>query len=307
MSEKLKNTRTILILQGIPASGKTYFAKKWVNEDPEHRIRFNNDDIRHMLGKYWVPSREKIVERLKVGFFSNAMFSGYDIVVDNMNLNLRELEYIENLVLEWNKDHDISKYKTEYKQFFNVSLKTCIERDSKRDNKIGADVITGIYKRYREYMAKEHAKENALLSNTFNQQDLQEVILVDMDNTLTYNLSGRKWWGEPEKVLLDTPNFPMISLLKGREDIIIVTGREMTDDMVKYSKEWLHEQGIKPIKYYGRSIGDYRPGPDVKRDIYKQYIECSYYTKAVFEDNSACVEMWRDLGLMCLQNNNNNI
>ena len=297
----------ILILQGIPGSGKTYFAKKWVNEDPEHRIRFNNDDIRHMLGKYWVPSREKIVERLKVGFFSNAMFSGYDIVVDNMNLNLRELEYIENLVLEWNKDHDISKYKTEYKQFFNVSLETCIERDSLRETKIGAEVITGIYKRYKEYMSKEHAKENDKKSNYYNLHELPEVVLVDMDNTLTYNLSGRKWWGEPEKVLDDTPNYPMINLLKGRKNIIIVTGREMTDDMVKYSKEWLHENGIEPIAYFGRPTDDFRPGPDVKRDTYLKHIKGNYYIQAVFEDNTACVEMWRDLGLMCLQNNNNNI
>jgi hypothetical protein len=32
-----------------------------VHEDPEHRIRFNNDDIRNMLGDYWVPNREKVV------------------------------------------------------------------------------------------------------------------------------------------------------------------------------------------------------------------------------------------------------
>ena len=61
------NTRTILVLQGIPASGKSCFAKKWVEEYPEERVRFNNDDIRNMLGKYWVPGkREKwMVEQLK--------------------------------------------------------------------------------------------------------------------------------------------------------------------------------------------------------------------------------------------------
>lgn len=51
----------IILCRGIQGSGKTTWAKQWVLEDPEHRVRFNNDDIRNMLGKYWVPSREEIV------------------------------------------------------------------------------------------------------------------------------------------------------------------------------------------------------------------------------------------------------
>ena len=44
--------KTILILRGSQGSGKTTFAKEWVNKDPESRVRFNRDDIRNMLGKY---------------------------------------------------------------------------------------------------------------------------------------------------------------------------------------------------------------------------------------------------------------
>ena len=77
----------IILCRGIQGSGKTTFAKQWVLEDPEHRVRFNNDDIRNMLGKYWVPSREKLVHALKVNFIMMSMRMGYDIVIDNMNLN----------------------------------------------------------------------------------------------------------------------------------------------------------------------------------------------------------------------------
>lgn len=51
----------IILCRGIQGLGKTTWAKQWVLEDPEHRVRFNNDDIRNMLGKYWVPSREHLV------------------------------------------------------------------------------------------------------------------------------------------------------------------------------------------------------------------------------------------------------
>ena len=39
----------IVLCRGIQGSGKTTWAKQWVLEDPEHRVRFNNDDIRNML------------------------------------------------------------------------------------------------------------------------------------------------------------------------------------------------------------------------------------------------------------------
>lgn len=42
----------LLIVQGIQGSGKSTFATKWVLEDLEHRVRWNNDDFRRMLGKY---------------------------------------------------------------------------------------------------------------------------------------------------------------------------------------------------------------------------------------------------------------
>ena len=38
----------IILTQGIQGSGKTTWAKAWVAEDPEHRIRINNDDITSM-------------------------------------------------------------------------------------------------------------------------------------------------------------------------------------------------------------------------------------------------------------------
>lgn len=58
-------TRKIIICRGIQGSGKSTWAKQWCHEDPEHRIRINNDDIRNMLGDYWVTSREPMVKTIK--------------------------------------------------------------------------------------------------------------------------------------------------------------------------------------------------------------------------------------------------
>lgn len=136
----------IILCRGIQGSGKTTWAKQWVLEDPEHRVRFNNDDIRNMLGKYWVPSREHLVSDIKKDFIVSAMEFGYDIVVDNMNFNPKEIEYYENLV-----DSTLGYmncYSLEYKDFF-IPLEVCIERDSKRENPIGEEVIRKTYERYK--------------------------------------------------------------------------------------------------------------------------------------------------------------
>ena len=147
----------IILCRGIPGSGKTTWSKQWVLEDPEHRVRFNNDDIRNMLGKYWVPSREDLVRDLLNTFLWGAMSCGYDIVIDNMNLNPNELEYY-NKALDYQNnpkvevpDVDRPKYDLEFKDFF-IPLQDCIERDSKRPNPIGETVIRGIYERYRDIL-----------------------------------------------------------------------------------------------------------------------------------------------------------
>lgn len=143
----------IILCRGIQGSGKTYWAKQWALEDPEHRVRFNNDDIRNMLGKYWVPSREGLVKDLRRTFICDAMFCGLDIVIDNMNLNPKEIEYYNTILDSWNNVPDVvrPKYSIEFKDFF-TPLQECIERDSKRPNPIGEEVIRKTYERYKDIL-----------------------------------------------------------------------------------------------------------------------------------------------------------
>ena len=153
----------IILCRGIQGSGKTTFAKQWVLKDPEHRVRFNNDDIRNMLGKYWVPSREELVLDLKKKFIMSSMIAGYDIVIDNMNLNPKEVEFYKQCVEAHNQtveelrkenklnSQDDFKYELEFKDFF-TPLQECIERDSKRPNPIGEEVIKKTYEKYKDIL-----------------------------------------------------------------------------------------------------------------------------------------------------------
>lgn len=143
----------IILTRGIQGSGKSTWAKKWVEEDPEHRVRWNNDDFRRMLGPYWVPTREYVVQDTMNSFLNNAMSLEYDIVLDNMNLNPRHWDYIQGVINYANGNIGVL-YTLEFKDFFDVSLEECIERDSKRENPIGKKVITETYNRNKELIEK---------------------------------------------------------------------------------------------------------------------------------------------------------
>lgn len=152
----MENKRKLILCRGIQGSGKTFWATRYCAKDPEHRIRINNDDIRNMLGPYWVPSREDLVSHIKTKSAQHAMYSGYDIVVDNMNLNPKEVEFWSNLVKVHNETVEVLskfcfKYEIEFKDFF-IPLEECIRRDAMRPNPIGEKVIRDTWKRYKHFI-----------------------------------------------------------------------------------------------------------------------------------------------------------
>lgn len=152
--------KKLILTVGIPDSGKTFYARNFVNESPTTRIRINNDDIRNMLGPYWVPEREDLVSNTKRNIALYAIHQGYDIIVDNMNLNPKEIKFWQDIVDFHNsylKESRIEQpdrvrweYEIEFKYFLDTPLEECIRRDSLRENPIGEIVIRNIYEKYKD-------------------------------------------------------------------------------------------------------------------------------------------------------------
>lgn len=129
----------IIFVRGIPGSGKSTYARAWAEEDPEHRIRINWDDMRTMFGKYWVPSRETLVKEASITILRKAIASGFDVVIDNMNLSKSSTSDFISIAEQNHCEIEYVDFKT--------PLEVCIERDSKRANSIGSEIITDIYNR----------------------------------------------------------------------------------------------------------------------------------------------------------------
>jgi|ERR1035437_957473 predicted kinase len=134
----------LIILQGIPSSGKSTFAKQFVLESPLTRVRVNRDDIRYMLGKYWVPKREGLVSTIEYKTVQIALEEGYTVVLDATNLNEAYLKQWTLMVY-----NQFDNIRIEYKQF-PIELEEAIRRDALRENPVGEKVITNFYNKYNE-------------------------------------------------------------------------------------------------------------------------------------------------------------
>lgn len=151
--------KKIILTRGIPASSKSTWAKQEVLKDPEHSVRINRDDLRNMSGQYWVPAREKYILFCRNLLLNTAIYMNFNtIIIDDMNLNPKEFEYVSIVVDKANEIIKDTKnqYKIEFKDFTNVPLNVCIERDSKRENPLGEKVIRDIFNKYQtRYNLKE--------------------------------------------------------------------------------------------------------------------------------------------------------
>lgn len=132
------DTNKLIITRGLPASGKSTWSKEWVREDPKNRVRVNRDDIRWMLGPYWVPQREDLVTRIETMMIRSAIGLDYSIVVDATNF--KGHERFVNLLP--------SNYIVEVKDFTDVPLEECIKRDKLRMLPVGEEVIMRMYNKY---------------------------------------------------------------------------------------------------------------------------------------------------------------
>lgn len=130
----------LLILSGIPASGKSTFAKQWVEESPETRVIVNRDSIRRGLGVYWVPNREKLVTSIEQHSVWEALEMGYDVCLDATNLN-------KSFLNKWIEIADSINIPIEYKEF-KISLEEALERDKTREFSVGEKVIKDFYNKY---------------------------------------------------------------------------------------------------------------------------------------------------------------
>lgn len=290
----MTNHQTILILSGLPASGKTTHAKQWVAEDPTSRVRINYDDLRlSLFGPQWVFNYldEKKVKSTAIQMAREVLESGYHIVVDNTNLT-------EKARLPW---VELGKeYGTKIEMFdVDTPVSVCVKRDRKREARVGRAVIDRM----------------ALFTGWIDWTGLwsyrrRDFVVVDVDGTLAdcswrchfLDQTPKNYDGFYSDVDKDPPITRVTDLVKtlfGTYNILIVSGRPL-DRCGIATEDWLHKHGMDYLHLFMRNgPNDYQPDYVIKQEILD--LLPKKRIAFVLDDRDQTVAMWRRNGLTCLQ------
>lgn len=293
--------RTIKILKGLPASGKSTYAKSLVEENPDKYKRVNRDSLRLMFNQEKDNKFEKFLLRVRDNIILECISNGYDVIVDDLNLSPKHEARIKSLVGK--------KAEVEVVDFFlSVPLETLIERNASREDKVPEKVIRNLYRQFVDDTTskEEKAKSWRNITKKFPKPKdpaLPDCIIVDIDGTLALmkDRSPYEW----NRVGEDSPNWPVVDLVNfiAHEDkeisIFIVSGRDGSCE--KETLSWLDKNLFHYDGLFMRPAGDMRKDAIIKEEIYRENIQGNYNVWFVLDDRNQTVKGWRELDLPCFQ------
>lgn len=177
-------TPTLIITRGLPASGKTAWAKAWVAEDTEHRARVNRDDLRENL--YGRPAplpyhMEQAISAAQCEAVRGLLEVGRSVVVDDTHIRASYIRAWAELASDVGVDFQIDD------SFVQVDAAECIRRDERRREKgerhVGEAVILDMAARLKNALAAGSAPE---IAPALYEPDpaLATAWIVDIDGTL---------------------------------------------------------------------------------------------------------------------------
>lgn len=125
----------VIILRGLPASGKSTWAKDFVNNNSGW-VRVNKDEIRLELGDNYPTwyKKEKDVFKRERELIKQYLDNNTNIVIDNTHLNPKTLNDTIKFV-------ESNGGVVEDVMFFQITVEDAIKRDGARENPVGSYVI----------------------------------------------------------------------------------------------------------------------------------------------------------------------
>jgi predicted kinase len=296
---------SLLITRGLPGSGKTTFARRWVAEDREHRARVNRDDIRAMLddSQFVKGVTEPRVLAARDAAILSLLAKGIDTICDDTNLPQRTARDLAKLAKRAGAELTVV-------DLTDIPLADCLARNAARTDKtpVPEDAVRDMHARFlagRPWplpLPEEPAADATAIELYEPKPGTPKAVLVDIDGT-TALMAARSPFDET-RVHEDRPNAPVITVIRALADagnaVVFLSGR--TDACRAATHQWLLEHVRVPFQaLHMRPAGDMRKDAIVKRELFDQHVRDRYDVVCVLDDRDQVVAAWRELGLTCLQ------
>jgi T4 RnlA family RNA ligase len=278
--EGSNKTLKLILTKGLPASGKTTWAKEYIQKYPE-TANICKDDLRLQLGA--TNKREKRVVKVRDLLTEYYFGQGYSVIWSDTNLNPVHIRRATELV----EQHQA---KLVIQDFTDVPLVECIRRDLLRSNSVGQQAIEQMYYDYLDQPDPPPVIDPAL----------PNCYIVDIDGTLAVNTTRSPFaWDRVHEDSIDPAVAMMVEKLGQHDKIIIFSGRSSVCRDLTIA--WLKQHQIKYEALFMRPTHDNRSDDILKSELYHLNIRGRYNVLGVIDDRPKVCRMWRNLGLTVFQ------
>lgn len=279
----------VLILKGLPASGKSTYAKKLASDGNWKRV--NKDDLRAMLdNSVHGKTNERFVCAVRDMIIVEALAAQKNVVVDDTNFNPVHEEDIRKLVASFNPDIEV--------KLIEATVDECIERNAKRANGVPEHVIRSMYNKYIKPTLEIDTTPEIIYTPPANKP---KAIIVDIDGTLAH-MTGRPVH-DYSRVGEDALDETIASIVRRYYDdkyvIILLSGRK--DNCETETRQWLKDKNVPYHLLFMRKTPDNRSDEITKRELFDAHVRDDFAIEFVLDDRDRVVRMWRGLGLKVLQ------
>jgi len=279
--------KKVYLTKGLPASGKSTWAKAEVEKYPGRYKRVNKDDLRAMLDvSRWSKKNEKFVLETRNEIIRRTLAAGFHVIVDDTNLHPKHLTDIQELVK--------GQAEVIVRDFTFETPETCIERDLKRPNSVGSKVIWRMYNQFLKPKEEEVEPYPYI-------PELPDCIICDLDGTLCKLVDRGPF--DVMRCYTDEVNAPVKSVLdeysKKGVKIVLMSGRDGSSH--EMTCKWLRDNNIVYDYLYQRPAGERIKDSVLKREFFDAFVREQYNVLFCLDDRNQVVDLWRSLGLTCFQ------
>ncbi len=273
-------TLKLILTKGLPASGKSTWARDYIEKYPS-TANLCKDDLRLQLPAS--KKREGQVLKVRDLLTRHYLSDDYSVIWSDTNLNpIHEAKAIA-IAQEFGAEFKIQ-------DFTQVDRFECIRRDLLRLNSVGERVINQMY--YQYLAQPQPAPEN--------NPSLPNCYLVDVDGTLAINTTRPFFaWHRVGEDSLNEQVATLVKQLATANKIIIMSGR--SEVCRQETLDWLDRYGIPHDDLIMRPAEEQCSDDILKSELYGQQIRDRYNVMGVIDDRPKVCRMWRQLGLSVFQ------